>query len=43
MSLEAFKRRFRTLAADPDESEYRKALVDVTREYAVESTGQAAD
>ena len=34
VSLEAFKRRFRTLAADPDESEYRKALVDVTRAYA---------
>jgi hypothetical protein len=45
VSLEGFKRRFRTLAADPDESEYRKALVDVTREYAVGSgsTGQAAD
>jgi hypothetical protein len=43
VSLEEFKRRFRTLAADPDESEYRKALVDVTRAYAVESTGQAAD
>ena len=34
VSLEAFKRRFRTLSADPDESEYRKALVDVTRAYA---------
>jgi hypothetical protein len=40
--FESFKRRFRSLANDPDESEYRKALVDVTREYAVE-TGRAAD
>jgi len=43
VGLEAFKRRFRTLGADPDESEYRKALVDVTREYAVDSPGKAAD
>jgi hypothetical protein len=28
-----FKRRFRTLDPDPDESGYRKALVDVTRDY----------
>jgi hypothetical protein len=41
--LETFRHRFRTLAADPDESEYRKALVDVTRQYAVDSTEQAAD
>ncbi|PSQ29423.1 hypothetical protein BRD09_06380 [Halobacteriales archaeon SW_10_68_16] len=34
VDLVAFKRRFRTLAPDPDESEYRKALVDVTRAYA---------
>jgi hypothetical protein len=34
VSLAAFKRRFRTLARNPDESEYRKALVDVTRAYA---------
>ncbi|MFC7155767.1 DUF5781 family protein [Halomarina halobia] len=40
--LERFKHHFETLADDPDESEYRKALVDVTRRYAVE-TGQAAD
>jgi hypothetical protein len=33
VSLSTFKRRFATLAADTDESEYRKALVDVTREY----------
>ncbi len=37
VSLDEFKRRFLTLAADPDESEYRKALVDVTRAYAVGS------
>ncbi len=30
-----FKNHFRSLGPDPDESEYRKALVDVTREYAV--------
>ena len=34
LSLAQFKRHFRTLADDPDESEYRKALVDVTRAYA---------
>jgi hypothetical protein len=37
-----FKRHFRTLALDPDESEYRKALVDVTRAYAGDD-GPAAD
>jgi hypothetical protein len=44
--LETFKRHFRSLAADPDPSDYRKVLVDVTREYAVHSGGggpQAAD
>jgi hypothetical protein len=34
VSLAQFKTHFRTLARDPDESEYRKALVDVTRAYA---------
>jgi len=34
VDLAAFKRRFRTLSEDPDESEYRKALVDITRAYA---------
>lgn len=38
-----FKRQFRSLAHDPDESEYRKALVDVTREYVLDSGAQAAD
>ncbi|WP_302082701.1 DUF5781 family protein [Salinibaculum rarum] len=40
--LSQFKHQFRTLAADPDESEYRKALVDVTRAYAG-GEGPAAD
>jgi hypothetical protein len=40
VDLAAFKRQFRSLAADPDESEYRKALVDVTRAYA--DTGRSA-
>ncbi|WP_435344407.1 DUF5781 family protein [Haloarchaeobius sp. HRN-SO-5] len=42
VSLERFKQRFASLADDPSESEYRKALVDVTREYALGSQ-QAAD
>ena len=42
VSLSAFKRHFRSLGDDPGESEYRKALVDVTREYAL-SEGMAAD
>ena len=42
VSLAAFKTHFRSLGDDPDESEYRKALVDVTREYAL-SNGMAAD
>ena len=43
--METFKRRFRSLAEDPTESDYRKALVDVTRLYAVDAGGaeQAAD
>ena len=35
VSLTGFKRRFEALAPDTDESTYRKALVDVTREYVV--------
>jgi hypothetical protein len=42
VGLDAFKRRFRSLAPDPDPSTYRKALVDVTRAYAAD-TGRAAD
>ncbi|MFB6135940.1 MAG: DUF5781 family protein [Halobacteriaceae archaeon] len=34
----SFRRRFRALAADPDESEYRRALVEMVREY-VDSQG----
>ncbi|PSP28699.1 hypothetical protein BRC65_01535 [Halobacteriales archaeon QH_2_65_14] len=34
IDLEQFKETFRSLDRDPDESEYRKALVDVTRAYA---------
>jgi len=34
VDLEDFKQRFKSLGADPSESEYRKALVDVTRAYA---------
>jgi hypothetical protein len=43
VSLAEFKRHFRTLAHDPDESEYRKALVDVTRAYAGGDGPAAAD
>jgi hypothetical protein len=42
INFERFKRWFRSLSADPDESEYRKILVDATREYAGGS-GPAAD
>ncbi len=42
IDFEQFREHFRTLAHDPDESEYRKALVDATRAYAG-SGGQAAD
>jgi hypothetical protein len=43
VSLERFKRRFRELARNPGESEYRKALVDVTRAYAGGDWSAAAD
>jgi len=36
-----FKRIFRSLSADPDESEFRKALVDATREYVLDAGGAA--
>ncbi len=42
IDLQQFKQWFRSLAADPDESEYRKTLVDVTRAYAG-GEGPAAD
>jgi hypothetical protein len=35
VSVSSFKRQFRALGHDPDASEYRQVLVDVTREYAV--------
>jgi hypothetical protein len=40
--LETFKRRFRELAPDPEEREYRQALVDVTKTYAT-GGARAAD
>lgn len=39
----SFKRRFRDLTSDPDESEYRKALVSATRSYATGHAGSPAD
>jgi hypothetical protein len=42
VSFETFRERFRSLAAHPDESEYRKELVEMTRTYAG-SGEQAAD
>ena len=43
VDLAEFKRHFASLSRDPDESEFRKALVDVTRAYAISASGQAAD
>jgi hypothetical protein len=44
VSLAEFKDRFESLGPDPDESEYRRSLVEATREYAVGASGeQAAD
>jgi hypothetical protein len=42
VDLTTFQRLFRSLGADPDESEYRKALVDATREYVLGSEGHRA-
>jgi len=42
VEFESFRRLFRSLSADPDTSEYRKALVEATRTYAGDS-GRAAD
>jgi len=42
IDLEAYRRRFRTLARDPGRQEYRHALVDVTKQYATDGQ-QAAD
>lgn len=41
VQVERFKEQFRTLARDPDQGEYRKSLVEVTRDYAT-STAQSA-
>jgi hypothetical protein len=43
IDLAEFKGYFADLSPDPDESEFRKALVDVTRAYATAGSGQAAD
>jgi hypothetical protein len=45
VAFESFKEQFRSLARDTDESEYRKALVGVTREYVLggATESQAAD
>ncbi|MES3517383.1 MAG: DUF5781 family protein [Natronomonas sp.] len=43
VELEAFRHRFRSLSTDPEESEYRKALVDATRAYATTGSPPAAD
>jgi hypothetical protein len=43
VDLDQFRRRFRSLSRDPGESDYRKALVDVTREYATGPNPRAAD
>jgi hypothetical protein len=42
VAFDSFRRQFRSLADNPDESEYRKALVDAARTYAGER-GPAAD
>ncbi|AUV80591.1 hypothetical protein C2R22_02045 [Salinigranum rubrum] len=42
VGLERFKSHFASLVDDPTESDYRKALVDVTREYCIREQ-QAAD
>ncbi|WP_338727147.1 DUF5781 family protein [Haladaptatus sp. DJG-WS-42] len=39
VNLDSFKRRFRTLARDTNASEYRKALVEITRKYAMHTGG----
>mgnify|MGYP000459968218 CR=1 FL=1 len=42
LGLDEFRERFRTLAREPTESEFREALVDLTRTYATR-TSHAAD
>ncbi len=44
LDIDRFKHHFRSLARDPSTSDYRKALVDVTRDYATSGGGgRAAD
>ncbi len=43
VAFQSFKRRFRDLVSEPDESGYRKALVSVTRSYATGPGEPAAD
>jgi hypothetical protein len=43
VSLSGFKHRFKSLGPNPGESEYRRALVDAAREYAVGERKTAAD
>ena len=43
VSLSRFKRHFQSLGDDPGTSEYRKALVEVTREYISSDERRAAD
>jgi hypothetical protein len=42
VGFETFKHRFRALDPDPDESDYRKSMVEITREYVLGGE-QAAD
>jgi hypothetical protein len=41
VGLETFTDRFRALSTDTDESEFRKALVDATREYVLDDSAAA--
>ncbi len=43
VDFETFNERFRSLSPDPDKSEYRKTLVELTELYAGERETQAAD
>jgi hypothetical protein len=43
VDVSAFTRLFRSLADDPSESEFRRALVDATRRYAAGAESPAAD
>ncbi|MFB6299609.1 MAG: DUF5781 family protein [Halobacteriales archaeon] len=43
IDFDRFKRSFRELHEDPDESEYRKVLVDIAREYVIGSDGTGAE